>query len=479
MKKRIRSILNENSLAEYCINRMTIIIGKDTPCFTKQDNDKYTHIERNIHIFLHEYYHFLQNFTTITGLQSFLLWQDLLAEFSNVIRDDGTCTGSIPDSDAQKEILAIINEILAAFGDSEPENCPEDKNVVDIEIRDSILDDRVFMFRNEPAKRHNLNLSLTTHFDDGSTIENSYKFGEIAIIEGLAYEIDRMVEGAVLGKKEVPDDSPFFPYRMLREIAFFYLKDIPLHRITLIALGTLSLLTNDSPYVLTILLEEYKKLHENGKTPKEALTILWENSREQVRMFVNTCIDSLNSYIQQHHERGILEEAAKHVSEFSTKALLKRIEEPFFDIIPFTTNTANLKEVFQILNTWLPCVTIQERDEGETDITKDILVGFGDQKKNTDAGLIVSSDFMCTVNTQLHYMFTHLDLDVGFIPSMPDEDSLCPFFSCCPLPLKKNHEDICATEPWKSYSKEEEESCWYGHGVAATIGKVRVKRIHR
>jgi hypothetical protein len=54
-------------------------------------------------VFVHEYWHYLQNISTLHGLKSFEVTQQLVPLFSATMNADGTSRGSDGLSDAQKE----------------------------------------------------------------------------------------------------------------------------------------------------------------------------------------------------------------------------------------------------------------------------------------------------------------------------------------------------------------------------------------
>jgi hypothetical protein len=59
----------------------------------------------NTGTYIHEYWHYLQNISTLHGIKSFLVTQQLLARFSCTMRRDGTSAGDVSFSQGELESL--------------------------------------------------------------------------------------------------------------------------------------------------------------------------------------------------------------------------------------------------------------------------------------------------------------------------------------------------------------------------------------
>ncbi len=72
-----------------------------------------------------------------------------------------------------------------------------------------------------------------------------------------------------------------------------------------------------------------------------------------------------------------------------------------------------------------------------------------------------------------HYHKAHLTFSTILAE---EKEVACPFYHCCNLEIRKNHQDVCGKKPWRIFdisSNSDSQFCWYGQGVLEYKGRTR------
>jgi hypothetical protein len=313
-------------------------------------------------------------------------------------------------------------------------------------------------------------LGVRAHLNDGSVSEADLLFGQLCIEEGIAYEIDRMVAG---GGPGIPaaDNAPPFPYLVLRALALTR-SHVALHRIDVVALATLSLLTTDPATNFLAMLDDFSTRRTAGETATQAHDGIRPHSEEAIGLILD---HDLPSIVAQYQGRGLIQYAVEYLADRYESLLRRRLVDPFFDIRPFAHNSFDRPSLERLFRESLPCDTIQSLPGDEHVLTRDLLVTFGAPPERWARLGYRPADFLRTLECQVDYVFAHLDHD-GFLSST-DAESCCPFYTVCGLPLRRGHPDICRESPWRAFDPGSPRHCWYGTAVASTLGVVTVQNL--
>lgn len=426
--------------------------------------------------FVHEYWHYLQNLTTVAGFSSFELFHDLVALFHQTLvqHRDGRSVGSagLPatHSEAVRERVEIL---LARRGD----NCPAGIDLQDVdsfEVLNVTEEEHTLTRDGQAVPLGRVTLGVRVHLRDGTESDAELLFGHLCVVEGIAYEIDRMVAGGGPGTPAA-DNAPAFPYLVLRELTRVR-STVDIHRIDLVALATLALLTTDPASNFVAVLDDFCVRRAAGQPVKQALDGIWQGLHPHCEEVVNLIIDhDLPSIVEAYQGRGLLQHAVEYLAEHYRSSLRRRLADPFFDIRPFAHNNLNRAALEQLFREALPCDTIQSLPGDEHFVTRDILVTFGVPPERWTRMGYRPADFLRTLECQVDYLFAHIGTD-GFLASA-DTESRCPFYTVCGLPLRRNHPQICRETPWRAFDPSQPFHCWYGTAVASTLGIVAVRSL--
>lgn len=462
----------DDTLGCYYSNAFCITIGEDTKLFDRTNPRPEIKSLDDLSIFIHEYWHYLTNISTIQGFKDFRLWQALLVPFSKTLQSPATgeVNTSLLSSGDNVLAISLVDFILLTYGDTQPKECFDYSKVNDFKITNVNIYQRVINIEgtDNNVTEAILDLDIFTNCD---ILKAHFSLGSIAIQEGLAYHIDRMVSSS--GNSST--DAPPFPYLVLSKLGSFYLgRD--LSNIELTHLSTLSLLTNDPPDSLIKLFTLYSDLSLICLGVEWKMNHLWENIvKKEYECLLPLAIDDLDELKTLFVGRGLIEYAINYISDSYKYLLRKRLESPFFDLYAFTLDKSLLfRELTNITENILPCDTIQEEQGNVDDLCKDFLVSFGNQSIWNNTGF-KPTDFLRTLQCQLNFIQAHLRT-TGFESSATATDK-CPFYTVCDLPIRKSNNLICKEKPWQTYNLLKGNSCWYGTAVASSIGLVTVNKL--
>jgi hypothetical protein len=455
----------------YGLDAFCIRIESDPPLINPTTLAIRTDDAEDFSTFVHEYWHYLQNLTTVAGFSSFELFHDLAARFHETLVNnvDGTSIGSVGIHGTHGQVVQELLEIMRA---RRGEGCPagiDNQDVAAFDILDVTIDEYALTRNGQQVPLSRVLLAVRVHLKDGTAADADVLFGQLCIEEGIAYEIDRMVAGGGPGTPAVDNASPF-PYLVLRELACAR-SDVDVHRIDLIALATLSLLTTDPAVNFLNMLDDFGVRRTAGETVAQALDGIWQSLRTHSEQVINLIIDhDMPSIVADYQGRGLLQHAVEYLAENYTDLLRRRLQNPFFDIHPFTNNNLNREVLEQLFRQILPCDTIQSLSGDEHAVTRDLLVTFGVPPERWTRLGYRPADFLRTLECQVDYLFAHL-CNSGFLASA-NTDSRCPFYSVCGLSLRRDHPELCRESPWEAFDPGQPYHCWYGTAVASTLGIV-------
>lgn len=387
---------------------------------------------------------------------------------------DGTSAGSAGLAHGHTQAIQERVEIMdARLG----EECPDGldpQQIAALEVLSFTVDEYVLTRDGQQVPLSRVLLEVRADLSDGTQVVTDLLFGQLCLEEGIAYEIDRMVAGGGPGTPAL-DNAPAFPYLVLREFARMRAPD-PIHRIDLVALGTLALLTTDPAANFVDLLDDFGVRRTAGATIPEALDGIWQTLRPRSEAVINLILDhDLPSIVAQYQGRGLLQHAVEYLAENFTTLLRQRLQDPFFDIRPFTNNNLNRGQLERLFRETLPCDTIQSLSGDEDLVMRDMLVTFGVPPERWARLGYRPADFLRTLECQVNYLYAHLE-DAGFSASA-DAESRCPFYTICHLPLRRDQPQICREAPWQAFDPAQPNHCWYGTAVASTLGIVAVRSL--
>ena len=480
MSTKINDILNAERLGSYQPNRFLVTLGDGTPFFNINDNGEVSSNQNDyLAVYIHEYWHYLQNVTTIAGVAVFFLMQELAALFSRTLEESSSgeinskgSTGFEPaDQESFDNVMAMFNAMQGTMKPARLRANP----IKDWAIQDMKKEEVELTWRGKRLIRHQLVLKFTINYSNGATDTSAQlQVGAGSIQESIAYLVERH-----LGSKDSSlkiETSPPFPYTVLEKIIEHVVgsNNDPLDIIA--SIGTLSLMSNNPAAALYDFVVDYGTYRRSGTGPFASLNRILQRSLPSIHESFNTVLaGDLFSIETMHTGRGLVEKGAKYIVAVIRKAMQRRLEHPLFDLDFSTKNTPKqvIKSINKLLSHFPPCDVLQEMSGKLHDVMRDFL--------GTSHPIPMQNDFQISdgiraLQSQQHFMLRHLRTK-GFVPTnvAVGSDSRCPYYTVCNLHLRQNSASICDSAPWKHWRKADGPACWYTTGVAGTAGLVTIK----
>ena len=399
--------------------------------------------KRHTATYIHEYWHYLQNISTLHGIKSFLVTQQLLAQFSHTMQLDGTSAGDVKFSADELIKLASWTKWTDRYeGDRGPDGDIA-AEVVGL-AGNSVTFEALWV---QKKKRKDVKFKLGAH----------------AINESIAHIVHRHM-ASLLG--ETQPNAPAFPYSVL-ELLASYLVPEALDPLVIAAVGTIALQDRDPGLAVPRLLQETFAELQRGKSMSDALDLA---AQQLVYPYfagaATVAIDHDLPEIIRIHQGRTSDKAVKYLCEQKIRGLRKRLKDLIFDIRcflnPDQTDHVNLL-IAMMRDEFVPC---------EMSFDGKILSFHPAAEKEGELDL---PQFLRVFQAQQEFMTMHLSNE-RFRASELLPTVRCPFYSKCTHPARNAHEVNCRTAPWRNYVASDTR-CWFTLGVAATVGPGEVVKV--
>lgn len=194
------------------MKKLNQTLGYYTPAFfkiqinTDEDIVPQNLSGQNLSTFIHEYTHFIQDFTTIKGLENIYLVYDILREYCHQIYDNNTNFITLPlniQIPIHEYMMQIQNE---SWGTRKV--CDKINTIIKIDKEQVQFDPNAI--KQEPGLANFTKIKLNVDSDKGNI---SLEFGTLAIMEGMSHLMETF-----LNPKYVTN-APDYPYNIAQKFA--------------------------------------------------------------------------------------------------------------------------------------------------------------------------------------------------------------------------------------------------------------------
>lgn len=456
-------------------NHFLIQIGTAHPFISGPDDAILTNKE-HYYVFLHEYWHYLQNITTVAGCKSFGLVQQIAAHFTHTLTSGQQSKGNsaLPPVAAER-IPSIIDLYQSLEGDHGPRGDWTERvtafKVLNISETDAKIEIDGGFAPNPVAK-----IDVHAIDIDGKPWTGSFDLGSLAIEESVACMIDEQNQIQLFGA--CGDALPAFPYRTVETILEWISSGRKFSsRFYPAALGTLALLTFHPGIWLIRLGRDFEAMRQAGASEDAALNSLVATRKEKLRLAIDGFMRAdLPEMIRMYQGRGLMAGAIKYICGVLQRGLERRYADPLFDIrsVFYSSPAQNLTK---LTGEFPPCDVLQELPDLQV-VPRDRMYCLDPTPPDEDG--FSPTDFTRVLQAQQHFVYTHLNEAEGTFMASTSASarSACPFYSACPLEFRRTHGIICRNSPWKAY-KDSENGCWYKVATLGAFGLVKINKIRR
>lgn len=460
LKRKLGSSGNDGVAGSYTPNHFLIELTNQTPFLinAKTPNMEY------FPVFMHEYWHYLHNITTISGFRAFTLAQLILPHFAS------TLVGRESSKTLGKESTEYTTTLLSLFylrdGVAGPKN-PWAKNPRRFSVSDIIERGQPFAIGGYTSTEPLVSLEVDGIAQNGHNYRGVFDFGSLAIEESVAW----MIEDKIGDERQLPRTRPPpFPYTTAQRALNFMMqgRDTTSYFYPA-ALGTLSLLHTSPGTEFISIGRDFAKAINSGASEAAALEDVIAASKAKIQRRIDVAQTDLSNLEKMLKDRGSWGQSVAFVCNLIRKGFEFRLSDPLFDVKAAFYPT-HLNNPLTLQREFPPCdILQQESDDGKR-------LWAMDSSATTP---------MRILQAQQHYMFSHVSSKSNtFIPSSrvikspPPKTattSECPLFDACELPFFQSNPEVCWANPWRA-CENTDSHCWYSVAVLETIGGFEIRK---
>lgn len=298
--------------------------------------------DKELSLFVHEYIHFLQSFTTIKGLEKLTSDYWMLRRMIEYIKEKGKQNVSVPFN---KEVLnetTKINEYINRLTWGELDDA---SYIDDVKLEDVTLDTEGIDV-NGDIKIESVYLTLVTA--DGK--ENCVSFGARDLFEGMAYLIEQLITKNY-------EHSPDCPYSTAKMVVDYYYPVLSKDLRNILVLCDVALMFSNPGVEYVEILQYMKKVNFSPQYPEEIYTFIELNWGV---VDINKPSNSLSRFIETINEaRNILHSCLSYDQYFESYhrwvdiildyAIRIRLYDPLFWLKIVDNGCVNENQYFKTL----------------------------------------------------------------------------------------------------------------------------------
>ena len=409
----------------------------------------------NLISLMHEYIHYVHEISTVIG--NFGLGLDICLKsiFSNYFDIDLSSSLHLGINLKDSTQFEIFCKIYAT------------KEVINGTIAqgEKLLRVKNIRYKQESAYAPNetsfqeikINVPLITleAYEDGKFSDKDYAFGKFFIYEGLAYELDRIINKQLKSLPTIEDEFKGTEYTVLRNIANLIIPKVDTYPFLVIA--SLSLSYVDCGTMFIDMLQQLKKSIDEGYTIESILAKLKNGVSRMLFSKLDDFNDAQDEIVEIFKKRKQLHKAFNVITQQAKNAYLAKCENPSFEVdLIFAGDYAKLIDV-------IPLCDYMYVFKDKTEFNRDFLgtASFDDESSQALKVLIGYDHYQ-----KNHELYSTIQVEAN-------RTIKCPFYTCCNLQLRLDHANICSSKPWRIFeisSKTDKQYCWYGQAVGEFKG---------
>lgn len=437
--------LQAEVLGTYSTDHALIRLARDAS-FWLEGNEPT--VER-LAVFLHEYAHFLHNFSTIAGFYGFIAQLRLLALFINTVDSSGRSLGDgVLSSDARRElenVLAWKKHLVGTVSHPWKSSLGTDATV--ITLREVSRHSQTISFPRQTFEVHGASVKLTTPLGDTEVI-----VGSQMLMEGLAWELERLVYVNHRADSTGLDRRyPVFPYKLPRVIfegiCSRALSPEEMSRVLLLVLQC-----SDPGSAFIAMAEAMRGAPE--RVTGDLLGAFESQTLDVLRAGHEDIFRSLQEDIDKFKPRAPIWRALGQMTEWATGLFRRRLVSPFFELD--LVGNQGRERLAEMLKQLPSCPIIHETGDYKENIEFFVLA---EEQPSPD-----SVNDLGVTQALLHFAARHITWS-RLVSTENAQPAQCRFYGACKAPPTANQRGSCLAKPWETFIPDATERCWYAGGV--------------
>ncbi|PTB17385.1 hypothetical protein C9I57_28130 [Trinickia symbiotica] len=452
--------LESSVLGTYHRNHSLIRLARDS--FWHPESE---HTVAQLGVFVHEYFHFLHNFSTVVGLYDFFVQLRLLRPFCNTVGSDGRSVGSDCLNDELRDEVANLYQWLQHLrGGGLSERVA--KTINGRKIHPRLLSFRRVVDRLKLTSQLIPCTGVFAVFDAADLPLNTASFevsiGSTVLMEGCACEVECMLAERFGGSAEaVRQRTPVYPYLTARAI-FEAVADLRPSSKFMAAICVLALQSTDPGATLLEIAEAVSRVPK-PLDEDSLLQVFIANTDSFFRQAIHHILsESLPAELDQFASRGHAGKGFRHMEQWCRALLTTRTNDRLFEIAA-VDRMPDIEPIAEMLKTLPVCPVIQVIDAADN--IEELL--FFSELEPAD-GYISE---IAGAQSLLHFSHAHLRVDGTIAEASDATRCSCYYVDVCKAPLAMENSPLCRSTPWESFSPTNIHGCWYAQGVIAGRGR--------
>lgn len=443
----------ESSLGRFYQHQFCIELSSNVYIFRKDGELRGKVSRDSLAVFTHEYYHYVQNLSTISGWITFEQYQKAIAIFSSTLDTDAQCHPERLTPESEATLNGISQYIVAIEGGRGFKQGISKVAAV-----------RFVSLHIGEAPNFIVNVTWDVRRRDSSTKLETIAAGGFLIQEGVSYILEGFVSLDKMLFNEDDSSAPPYPYHAYRILCRSIAPEIT--PLAAVKLGVLSLNSPTPGASLIDALKKYKEVTATGISANDACAMLAELTAPRVKAVTDLiCEERTKEIALSVTGRGHIESGIASAISIFQDLLSRRSADPWFDLAWCSSGDLPLiDELLALHKSLLPCDILQIVPEPEA-FGRDYLLTYMDTEGSFHDGLRA-------LHSQLRFFLVHYNPPGAFLADGWTWLKKCPYYTACHLEMRKNEPDICAQTPWKRGTLPN--TCWYGTAVKGTIGLVQI-----
>lgn len=252
------------NVRECMIRKKNDIIGGYSPAFfemqvmcSSNNFDLNTMSNVDLTICFHEYIHFLQDITTIYGLNNIYVYSEYLSGVLNrLYKQNKPSAFDVPYQINDNSDNVLLNRQIGkvTLGDSDVPSSVQTANIFDI-----MIDDYTLLPNPNLSNIKQVTLCLKTQNGE----DEFYSFGALAIMENMAYLMERLSS---------PNDyinSPDYPYTVAEKVSDFYVNGFSKNSEMILALCDMCLMASNPGWIYVKVMQGIKNGDVHFNRPED------------------------------------------------------------------------------------------------------------------------------------------------------------------------------------------------------------------
>jgi hypothetical protein len=409
-------------------------------------------------VFIHEYLHYLHNYSTIAGVYDFLGFLGSLNLFVTTVDVGGQSHGAnaltVEDRVTYAAFVTLRKHLAGDV--TAPFDARLHKTDVRLALADIVSSQSEIELWNRRVELRHVDIQCRVSSASAPQQTVSVRLGSYILMESIAWEIEQLlyVTGGIDPRTVEP---PMFPYRtgrvIFEEVSGRILSSQMMAKVLLIALQT------SDPGDSFVMIARQFKLSTSEDSDAAILQRITNDLLSLVSANIEAiCEHMISSVASGWQERGSAGRGITAMAGWCKDLLRKRQKQPFFELDAVSL-TSEFDVFMQLIRAYPPCPIVQS--PGEKDGEVDVVVPPNSTVDPNDLG---------AAQGLFQFANSHF-APAEIVATAQAKKGACRFWGACKVGFALTSGEACQQRPWESFQSDCNGGCWYSEGMLAGRGR--------